>query len=422
MVLVNVVADDLTGAMDTAHGFAERGYDTSVVAAPPRDRDADAPAADVLAVNTDSRYADPDRAADAVRRAIRAAPAELVYKKVDSTLRGNVGTEVDAALAETDARLAVFAPAFPEAGRTTRAGVHYVDDVPVAETEYGQDERGPVSSSLAALFDGIGRPVATVTERDLDSGRDRVATAVSEAVEINDRPPVVVCDARSSHDLAVVADAAAGCDPLYAGSSGLAQHVPVPGAATTDAGRRPIEAGGPLGVVGSVSETTLAQLDRLPDESVIEVDPVALVAGETPADPAARAADRCDRGAVVVVTAATDRAAVDRTLDAARERGLAPETTRERVATGLAATAGRAYREAEPSGLFFTGGDVAVAGLRALGATAITLTGDAVEAGVPVGRLADGVGAGTPIVTKAGGFGSEATIVNCLELLAGNDE
>jgi len=174
--------------------------------------------------------------------------------------------------------------------------------------------------------------------------------------------------------------------------------------------------------VGSISETTLAQLERVPDEYVVELDPVTLLT-ETQVDEASsRAADRLSSGQPVVLTAATDRETVDRTVGAGRERGLGSEEIRDRVASGLAATAATTVESELPSGLFYTGGDVAVAGLRSLDATTVTLTADAIEAGIPIGHLADGISPGTPLITKAGGFGSEATIVNCLERLCRDDE
>lgn len=118
----------------------------------------------------------------------------------------------------------------------------------------------------------------------------------------------------------------------------------------------------------------------------------------------------------------TDRDTVNETVKAARDRELSQETVRERIAIGLATTAVRVYRRARPSGLLYTGGDVTVAGLRALGGTTVALTGDVVETGIPLGRLVNGVAGETPVITKAGGFGTNRTTINCLELLAANDE
>lgn len=422
---VCIVADDLTGTMDTSQGFAARDYGTSVVAVPPAESGGldGRPDSPILGVNTDTRYDDAATAARAVAEVVRTVPADTVYKKVDSTLRGNVGAETDAALTASGADLALVAPAFPAAGRTTRDGVHYVEDTPLDETEYADDEKGPSSPKLVDVFQSEDRAVEQVSIDVVESGREQVAAALTAAVERHHRPPVVICDAQTAEDLSTIAAAGADHDALYVGSGGLAEHVAVegaPGETSLPSAARP--SGSPLAVVGSVSATTLAQLEQVPAESVVELDPVDLLTEPASEAAASRAADRLADGRPAVLTAATDRETVERTVGEGEARDLGPDEIRERIASGLAATAAAVVESQPPSGLFYTGGDVAVAGLRALDATTVTLTGDAVSAGIPLGRLADGVASGTPLVTKAGGFGSEGTIVNCLDRLSENDE
>ncbi|MFB6073716.1 MAG: four-carbon acid sugar kinase family protein [Haloarculaceae archaeon] len=429
-----VVADDLTGATDTAHGFAARGYGTRVRidgggGNGDGERDGGVP---VLSVTTESRYDDAESAAAAVDRAVRASTARLVYKKVDSTLRGNVASEVEAALARTGAQLALVAPAFPAAGRTTEGGVHAVDGTPVDESEYAADANGPATAALTDLFAPVG-PVTHVSLSAVEEGADAVAARVGAALDATDGPPVVVCDATDADHLAAVAAAGARFDPLYVGSGGLAAHVAPPDAERGAVTPPPVPAGAPLAVAGSVNPATLEQLARVPDEQVVELDATALIAGESHGErvgesdvervdegetdrAGTRAAERLRAGEPAVLTAATDRAAVDRTLAAGKRAGLDPAAVRERVAAGLARSAGRALA-GDPSGLVLTGGDLAVAAARELDATAIDLSGAAVADGVPLGRFADGAAAGTPVVTKAGGFGGPSAIVNCLDRL-----
>jgi len=422
---VCIVADDLTGAMDTSQGFAARGYGTSVVAVPPAqperlDRRPDSP---ILGVNTDTRYEDAAAAAEAVAEVVRTVPAERVYKKVDSTLRGNVSVETDAALTASGADLALVAPAFPAAGRTTRDGIHYVDGMRLDETEYADDEKGPSSPKLTDAFKSDNRAVEQISIDVVESGRDQVVAALTAAVQRHERPPVVVCDAQTAADLATIADAGSDHNTLYVGSGGLAEHVGVKGIA----GGTPLSSatggpGSPLAVVGSVSATTLAQLEQVPTASIVELNPVDLLMESASEESARRAADNLTDGQPAVLTAATDRETVERTVREGEARDLDPSEIRERISSGLAATSAAVLEFQSPSGLFYTGGDVAMAGLRSLNATTVTLTGDAVKAGIPVGRLADGVASGTPLVTKAGGFGSAGTIVNCLDYLSGNNE
>ncbi|WP_226011137.1 four-carbon acid sugar kinase family protein [Halomicrobium salinisoli] len=419
---VAIAADDLTGAMDTAQGFAARGYGTAVVADPSAVGRADAPDEPVVALNTDSRYADPSAARGAVASAVTAAPARVVFKKVDSTLRGNLVPEVEAALSASGADVALVAPAFPATGRTTEGGVHRVRGTPVAETEHADDPKGPTTSSLPDLFADAAHPVEAVPLAAVAAGSDRVAALVADAVAAADRPPILVCDATTADHLEAIAAAGSEFDALYVGSGGLAEQVRVPGAGprTDSREEQSIDPGAPLAVVGSVNQTTLAQLARVPADAVVELDGAAALAD---ADEAARAgsaaADRLRRGEAAVLTAATDRGDVERALAAGAERGLGDDAVRERVAGALASAAGVAVDEGSPSGLLATGGDVAVDVLRELGATGVRLTGRAVEDGVPVGRLLDGPAAGTPLVTKAGGFGSESTLVDALDLLGG---
>jgi len=176
-----------------------------------------------------------------------------VYKKVDSTLRGNVAAETDAALTASGADLALVAPAFPAAGRTTRDGVHYVDGTPLDETEYADDENGPSSPELAAVFASDDRAVEQVSIDVVESGaRPGRGGTLTAAVDAHDRPPVIVCDAPTGEHLATIAEAGTDHDTLYVGSGGLAEHVAVEGAPDeTDLPSADGRSGSPLAVVGA---------------------------------------------------------------------------------------------------------------------------------------------------------------------------
>jgi uncharacterized protein YgbK (DUF1537 family) len=114
-----LIADDLTGACDAAVHFARRGYRTQVRL------DSHGEETSVLAISTESREL---RAAE-LRQVMRGlaqrlpiAQARILFKKIDSTLRGNVGAEIAAALAAFGCEAAVITPAFPAMGRTVEGG------------------------------------------------------------------------------------------------------------------------------------------------------------------------------------------------------------------------------------------------------------------------------------------------------------
>jgi len=411
-----VVADDLTGTLDTAHGFAVRGQGAYAHLA---GKGAPLPTdADVLAVDTDSRDADSTTAARAVRQIVAGIDAATIYKKIDSTLRGNVVAEVDAALATSDASLALVAPAFPGTGRTTRDGVHHVDGTPLAEAGYGVAE-----SSLPRFFAASDYPVEHLPLSVVRSGSEAVAGALCEHLDTTDcGPVVVVCDATTGADLAALAAGADALDatPLFVGSGGLAEHVAVPG---EPAGvSEPAHDGtGVLGVVGSVNPRTLDQLAVVPNEEVVRIDPREAV--RSPRETATTAVPglvrRLRERDRAVVTAAVDASDVGRARRAAEEVSGAGESVDagKRIARSLATAAAgvETERETDLGGLVLTGGDIARATLDALEATGVNLTGEAVGDGVPMGWLTDGAAAGTLVVTKAGGFGERRSIVRSLE-------
>src|SRR4051794_154480 len=157
-----VVADDLTGAADSGVQLARAGYRTAVAfhgAALPGDGGLDAVVAD-----TDSRAADPGSARERVRDAVRRlAGASIVLKKIDSTLRGPVAAEIGAALQASGRRVAIVAPAFPAAGRSTVHGVQLVDGEPVHRTSFAVDPVTPVREAyLPRLLAGEGLGPAPV--------------------------------------------------------------------------------------------------------------------------------------------------------------------------------------------------------------------------------------------------------------------
>lgn len=120
-----ILADDLTGALDTAEPFARAG--ASVMVATSVDAAARLPfaASDVVAVNVDSRHLPAAQAAQAVRQAwahIAHWQPDCLFKKVDSRMKGNAGAEIAALMTASGRRHVLAAPAIPAIGRFTQDG------------------------------------------------------------------------------------------------------------------------------------------------------------------------------------------------------------------------------------------------------------------------------------------------------------
>ena len=378
--MIGVVADDLTGAADGGVQLARAGYRTAValLGAPIAP---DGAALDAVVADTDSRALAPAAARARVREATRAvAAAPIVLKKIDSTLRGHVGTEVAAALEAAGRRVAIVAPAFPAPGRTTAGGVQLLDGEPVHRTRFADDPVSPVREAhLPTLLaaEGLSHPRCTVADVRTDADLEAIVRSVDDPSEV-----------------------------LWVGSAGLARALgmvhPGPGTAVDD----PVEKDDPsvLVVVGSANDVAREQVERLIASGVA-------AAGLALADLGGRAVEAC---AALAARALRDgRACVVHPVGAAE----GPDVPR-RIAAALAEVAERLAGAGLVTGLVLTGGDTAVTVARRLGATGLRVD-DELEPGVPVGRLLGP----RPyrVVTKGGGFGSPDVLRAACEALAARE-
>jgi D-threonate/D-erythronate kinase len=176
------LADDLSGALDAAAGFHHAGEEVTIVWTPEAWRKVNR---GVVGITTETRNAAPEVAAAIVAETIaqgRQLGHRLVYKKIDSTLRGPVAAELGALVQQIpDARI-LFAPANPAVGRTIRDGVLLVHGVPVAETEFGRDPLSPVKESVIRRL--LGEAVAArasipdiLNETDLENAVAQMSVA-----------------------------------------------------------------------------------------------------------------------------------------------------------------------------------------------------------------------------------------------------
>jgi uncharacterized protein YgbK (DUF1537 family) len=142
--MIFALADDLTGALETGAKFR----DAVVTTAEPR---LDEP---VLVIDTETRHVAPQQAADVIRRSVR--DAKLIYKKTDSALRGNIAAELGALISAFPDRPLIYAPAYPDMGRTVRNGCLLIDGVAAHQTAFARDPQNPVcESDVRKLLDGL---------------------------------------------------------------------------------------------------------------------------------------------------------------------------------------------------------------------------------------------------------------------------
>jgi uncharacterized protein YgbK (DUF1537 family) len=377
---IAILADDLTSAGDGAGPFRRAGHEARILLTTPARVPRDA--VGVSAVDLGSRVLDEEAAASRTWRAARLfASSELLFKTVDSALRGHVAVEVRAAWEGSRRRAVVIAPAFPAEGRVTVEGIQYVRGIPVHESDYARDPVHPVRcSDLAMLF-----PEAVSVQPDR-------ATELAGLIGNGD---LIVCSATEDGDLDRVAAAVPRLDDvLWVGSPGLAAALARRCArATGSAPSLSARARRPLIVVGSTNPATRRQLAQLHTRADVQGVTVS-------ADPAP--AVETLRGMTAPVL----------TLQTPDERHT-PQTAQV-LARSQAAIVKALTEDHTVDALVITGGETATTVLQPLGATGIDLL-DEPEPGVVRGSLISPLP--LSVLIKAGGFGDDAMLLRLCHLI-----
>ncbi len=351
---LRLIADDLTGALDSAAQFAGPGREIPVYLG--HRLPAKLPAE--FAVDSASREGDAGSAAAAAARlAPMLAPSDgaTSFRKVDSLLRGHPGLELAATLETVQATYCIVAPAFPYHERVTRGGLQYVRREG-AWQRAGEDLRAALES------------------RGLSVSLARPGDAVPRGISL--------WDAESDHDLRRIAHSGSVLpEPvLWCGSGGLAAALSAPGSpplAITRIGR-PM-----LGLVGSDHQVTAAQL-----EGIGVLDLVDGGAGEASHVSAVMGIDGVCLVRFIVPL------------------GVSRACASELIARGIGRLTGHIPK---PRSLLVVGGETLRSLCLCLGTDHLRALGQLLP-GVPVSRMVGGRWDGAEVVSKSGAFGDEALL------------
>jgi len=192
MVKLLIIADDFTGALDTGVQFAKQGVKTLVTTDTGIDIQKIDFSIEVLVVDTETRHMTDDDAYKTVYSLVKKSAAigiKHIYKKTDSVLRGNIGSELLAAMDGTGGDKLMFIPAYPDNGRTTVDGVQYVSGVPIAESHFARDPFNPVISSY----------IPDIIKQYTDV--DTIVVKQDEAADLNRFRGILIFDAKTNDEM-----------------------------------------------------------------------------------------------------------------------------------------------------------------------------------------------------------------------------
>ncbi len=206
--VVAIIADDLTGANDSALQFYLQGANTQILLSDNAEIE-NTSATQTWAVSTETRNVTPEEAFEKVKSVtqmiIEKLTPDYVFKKIDSTIRGNIAVETLTVLNELKWDAAVVVPAFPEEQRITVGGYHLLRSMPIERTEISHDPKAPICEShLPTLLEGqlleeYRQLVGHIELKTIMKGAGPILVKMNEL--INDGKKLIVMDAVCNTDI-----------------------------------------------------------------------------------------------------------------------------------------------------------------------------------------------------------------------------
>lgn len=438
MPLIGSVADDLTGATTTGVLLARSKAHTAVffneeaaIKAVGTER------LDAILVSSNSRPLPPDEAYEKVASATKALKrmgVQYFQKRIDTTLRGGVGTEIDAILDQLDQdAVAVVVPAMPQSHRIVVGGYSIIDGVALIRTPVAKDVRTPVKENyIPDLLAGqTKRKVGLVTLQAVLKGQDAVEQALCKQRE--EGCQVILVDAITLEDIENIAKACialewnvVSVDPgpftaklAYCRKLIKEEENNIPDNAEENGKTVLIAAGSAT----PVTKKQMEVLCRDPRHVRISVDPKALIAGGNEAlDEAFKAINRATEllgGEVAPRAILFETALHGELLDLEEQdeiHGYPSGMSADRINAGLGVIISQILEQSgveKIAGIYTTGGDTMVNVCYQLGAECIEVL-DYVIPQADVGRMI-GRYNGLPIVGKGGLTGSDHTACDIVD-------
>ncbi|MEH7111593.1 four-carbon acid sugar kinase family protein [Neobacillus niacini] len=426
-----IIADDLTGANDSGVQLARHGLKTTVLF------DMDETSVhkyEAVVFDTDSRSINQLEAYDKVKRAaefLKDAGFTNIFKKLDSTMRGNIGAEIDAVYDVLKPDFVMIAPGYPKNNRTIFHSTHYLKGVPLGETEISKDPKTPVTKSYLPelLQEQTKHAIGTITVDDLNQGETFVQEKIKDYFE-KDTTYIIIDSTEESHLEQILAyTKTLTYQFTWVGSAGMANYLPdyyaipkseadlvIPPTTT------PI-----LTVIGSVNKNSRVQLKVLLEKTNVHAIP--FESYKAVSDDTERKSEisrvyretvqKAQEGQDVVIYSTGEKEDIEKAWATGESRGLSHTEISNEIVEAMGAVCAVLLEEGYFKGVSMTGGDTAKQICTLWDVKGFELL-DELEIGVPISKF---LGRDDLyVVTKAGGFGSDDVFINALNKLKGVNE
>ena len=413
-----VIADDLTGSNATCSLFKKIGLRAASILKLQGDINYDV---DVISYSTASRGLDKEEAYKKVSEAIKILKNKdvLVYnKRIDSTLRGNIGTEINAMLDNLeDDRIAVVIPSYPDSGRIVVNKTMLVNGVLLENSDAGKDPKTPIKTSCveSLVQKDIKYSSTYFTLSDIAQPIEEIAKKIQEAIK---KSRVLIFDAVNNEDIIKISKAIIHSDiniitvdpgPFtlyYSKELQKKNHL-----------EKKI-----LMVIGSVTATTKKQIEYILQEEdifLVKMKVEDFFEKETCLKEIERVISFIKKGIVsydlflVTTSPIGDEKKAD-LQKLAENLNTTVEEISKIIANTLTETVVKILKETEKfEGVYSSGGDITIALLEKLKAIGVEIREEVIPLAA-YGRIIGGDFPNLKLVSKGGMVGDEKTIKLCL--------
>lgn len=423
-----IIADDLTGANDSGVQLAHHGLKTSVLFETDKDSIHDYEA---IVFDTDSRSIDSLEAYQKVKLAtefLKDAGFNFIFKKLDSTMRGNIGAEIDAVYDVLKPDFMMIAPGYPKNNRTILQSTHYLNGVPLGETEISRDPKTPVTESYLPdlLQEQTKQKIGTITIDDLEKGANWIQEKLAKYFQQKIAYMIVDSTEESHLEQILAYTKKLSYQFSWVGSAGIANYLP----AHYDIPKKhqplmiPKNNGPILTVVGSVNKNSRAQLKLLLEKS--NIYPIAFESYKSVSDEGERAnemrkvfneaEEKAQQGLNVVIYSTGEAEDIEKAWRVGEAKGLTHTQISNEIVKAIGSACSILLEKGYFKGVSMTGGDTAkqicdlwdIKGFELL---------DELEIGVPISKFLGNDD--LYVITKAGGFGTPEVFMKAISKLKG---
>lgn len=440
MCKLGVIADDLTGATTVGVLLARAGISTAAFF-DSENLDADGNY-DAVVLSSDSRPLSKELARANVKKALNALRKQnAVYfsKRIDTTMRGGIGFEVDAMLEELDKdTIAIMVPAMPQSNRILVGGYSIINGIALSKTAVAKDVRTPINEThIPTLYSKqTNKKIGQVQLSSILAGKEYLKKALVEEREKG--ATVIIVDAVSLEDVELIAKSVLelnwkvlAIDPgPFTEKLAVLRRLGTGKSVDCDEKRVNIseEEGKIIVAAGSATPITKNQIQILSSKdysSSTSVNPLALVEEEGSYEEIEVKANKVldaakqDKNKVLIVETAVTSDVLD--LEATEVKyNLKKGQAAENINKSLGKIVKKVLDDNEiginVKGLYMTGGDTMVTILRTIGAKGIKLINYVIPQ-TDLGTIIGGQYEGLTIVGKGGLTGTENTAVDAVEMI-----